>query len=93
MAKLRFLFRVLLLCNGCYLITLFPALNSRWDEHWTGATVLTMGRVIAPAGNLLAHALLTVFVLAGRKPWIGLPRWILVSNLLVFVLQLIFLMR
>lgn len=91
MLKPVFLWRVTLLCNLCYLISLglriFPSANYGAFQ----STILIMGTLMALLMNVVS--LISIIILLFQYKSASLqPAWLLVINFLLFLVQLIDLM-
>ncbi|MBO9571480.1 MAG: hypothetical protein J7497_04645 [Chitinophagaceae bacterium] len=93
MQKLLFLSRVALICNICFLASILLQHVPFLSNGALSSTLIITGTVLAVVINILITALY-VSLLIRRRP-IGnyVPYWLVAANLLIFVVQIIFLMK
>ena len=91
MQKLLFFSRVALICNICFLVTILLRFMPFLDNGAVSSTLIISGSVLSIIINsllVLTYILLTVI----RRPLRHyVPGWLVITNFLIFVLQVIFL--
>ena len=93
MQKLLFFSRVALICNICFLVTALLRFVPFLDNGALSSTLIITGSVLAILINSLL-VLLYIILLITRRPIKNyVPAWLVITNFLIFVLQIIFLIQ
>lgn len=93
MQKLLFLSRVALICNICFLVTILLQYIPFLSNGAVSSTLIITGSVLAGIINIIVTALV-IFLLVTRRPVSNyVPSWLLITNLLIFVVQILFLVK
>jgi hypothetical protein len=94
MQLVRFLSRVAFICNICFLAAAF----TQWlpwapqlSNNPLTSTFITMGYVLSIIINVLVNTTVIILFLFGRLRAAGIRTWLLIVNLIFFVIQLVLL--
>ena len=88
MTKARFLWRVALLCNLCYVLSIYLRMHPSNNYGSFQSTILIMGTILGFTLNVISLALLG-WSRSRKKHWEDGMRWLPLSNAAFFVLQII----
>ena len=91
MRKLLFFSRVAFICNVCFLVTFLMQYSSWLPSHVFSSTLLILGNVFALFMNFGVNVFYGILLL-NRKELLEIPRWLIISNFLFFIIQLILLL-
>jgi hypothetical protein len=93
MRLLRFLSRVAFICNICFVLaSVLRYLPPAPDNEMT-QDIIALGYIVAVVLNLFIN-LIVVILFVLRRLWAsGVPRWLLITNFIFFVIQIIFFYR
>lgn len=84
--------RVVFLCNLCFITTLFIRVGyGNIDIGWVSGLLIVLGTLGAYVSNGLLHFVLLVLYLGRREQFKSLPSWLLWSNGLIAITQLLLL--
>ncbi len=90
MRWLIFLSRVSFLC-GLFMLLAFSLLFTSWSEHQGFAsTVIMAGYGLAMLLLPLTGIFYLILTITGRKPGQFVPRWLMISNIIMLFIFLIF---
>ena len=94
MRLVRFLSRVAFICNICFLAMAF----TQWvpwapelSNNAPTSTLIIMGYVLSIIINILVNTTVIILFLFGRLRTAGIRAWLLIVNLIFFVIQVILL--
>jgi hypothetical protein len=89
MQKVLFFSRVAFICNVCFALTwllrYYPALQ---QGHGV-STILVLGIVVAGILNLAVNGVLLALLVSKKTTWNHFPRWLIITNFLFLIPQLI----
>ena len=88
MRLLRFLSRVAFICNVCFLLASFIQWLPNPPEGPLISLVILMGYVLSILINWVVNLSLLVLLILGRLRKAQVPVWLLVINLIFFLIQL-----
>ena len=88
MRLLRFLSRVAFICNVCFLLASFIQWLPNPPEGPLISLVILMGYVLSILINWVVNLSLLVLLILGRLRKAQVPVWLLVVNLIFFLIQL-----
>lgn len=93
MRKLLFFSRVAFICNICFLLSFLLQLMPAVSNSGFSSTLVIMGRLLA---LVLTALLVIVYVIAAttsRNLFEYVPAWLVITNFVLFVAQVIFLIK
>ena len=93
MQKLLFFSRVALICNICFLITALLRFVPFLASSALSSTLIITGTVLSILINSLLVLSYILLVITRRPIKNYVPGWLVITNFLVFVLQVIFLIQ
>ena len=93
MSRLLFFSRVAFLCNICFLITFIIRYVPVLKEGFFVSTVIVIGLVMSIVINVIVNVVYLVIVVTGKPVRHYVPLWLVLTNFLFFVLQVILLIK
>lgn len=93
MPKLLFISRVALICNFCFAIAYLLRFIPVVSQGIVLSTLVILGTVVTTVVNILLAGVYIVVALAGRRLFSQVPAWLVLTNLLFFLLQVILLIK
>jgi hypothetical protein len=93
MRKLLFFSRVALICNICFLITLILLYMPLPSESGLSSTIIIMGRVLSVVITAVLMLIYIIVLLTARNLFSHVPAWLVITNFLFFVGQIILLVK
>lgn len=93
MQKLLFLSRVALICNICFLVTALLSYVPFLANGAISSTLIITGSVLSIIVNSLVILLYTLLLITRSPVKNYVPAWLIITNLIIFVLQIIFLVQ
>lgn len=93
MSRILFLSRVAVLCNFCFLITYLLHFFPPIENGIVTSTVVILGNIVSIVVNILIHLIYLLLVLIGKSILHTVPVWILITNFLFLVFQVILLLK
>ena len=90
MYLLRLLTKICFILNICFLITVILRFVPHLPQTDIIALIILAGYVLAMAANVVLIAWLGIFSVLKRSFADFIPKWLLISNFLLFVSELIF---
>lgn len=91
MRKLLFFSRVAFICNTCFLITLLLHYIPHLSNNGISSTFIIMGRLLSLAITSVLIIIYIVLLITSPKLLKQVPAWLVLTNFLFFVAQVIFL--
>ena len=91
MRLVRFLSRVAFICNICFLAAAFTQWLPQLPDNGLTSTFITMGYVLSIIFNVLVNMIVIILFLIGRLRAAGIRPWLLIVNLIFFVIQIVLL--
>lgn len=91
MRKLLFFSRVAFICNACFLITLLLHYIPHLSNNGISSTFIIMGRLLSLAITSVLIIIYIVLLITSPKLLKQVPPWLVLTNFLFFVAQVIFL--
>jgi len=92
MQSLRFFSRVAFICNVCFVFVwvmrYYPVLKQGQQGQFI-SLVLILGVLIAFVLNMAVNGCILIFILRGKAVWDHFPRWLIITNFLFLLPQLI----
>jgi hypothetical protein len=92
MQLVRFLSRVAFICNICFLATAF----TQWlpwapqlSNNGPTSTLIILGYFLSIIINILVNTTVIILFLFGRLRAAGIRTWLLIVNLIFFVIQIV----
>ena len=93
MRLLRFLSRLALICNICFLLASILRYLPSPPDNALISDIIILGYFGPIAVNLFVN-LIVVILFVLRRIWAsGVPRWLLITNFVFFVIQILFFYR
>ncbi|HMI60687.1 MAG TPA: hypothetical protein VK518_07265 [Puia sp.] len=92
MRVLRLLSRVAFICNICFLLASFIQWLPHPPEGIIISDILVLGYILSMLVNVVVGLSVIVLFVIGRLRAAAIPVWLLVINMLFFLLQLILLL-
>lgn len=89
MQKLLFFSRVAFICNICFVITWFMQYSPLSPQGHIASTVLVLGVGLAIFLNVAVNFFVFIALLQKKRLWDHFPRWLIITNFLFLILQLI----
>ncbi len=93
MRKLLFFSRVTFICNICFLLSLLLQFIPAVSNSALSSTLIIMGRLLALALTAVLVVVYATVALTSRKLFLYVPAWLVITNIILFVAQVIFLMK
>lgn len=93
MRKLLFFSRVALICNICFLITFILLYMPIPSETGLSSTIIIMGRVLSVVITAVLMLVYIIVLFTSRKLFSHVPAWLVITNFLFFVGQVILLVK
>ena len=93
MPKLLFFTRVAFLCNCCFALALMIHYIPFISNGIIPSTLIIAGNVLAIVVNILIHMLYIILLTADRRLSSYIPLWLLFTNFLFLIVQLILLLK
>ncbi len=93
MQKLLFFSRVALICNICFLVTALLRFVPFLANGALSSTLIITGSVLSILINSLLVVLYLLLIITRRPITNYVPAWLVITNFLIFVLQVIFLIQ
>lgn len=93
MRKLLFFSRVAFICNVCFLVTFLVQYTTWLPALFLSSTILILGNVFALIMNLGVNVFYGILLLSRRTELLQLPQWLIIANFLIFIVQLILLLK
>ena len=93
MPKLLFLSRVAVICNLCFLITFLMHYIPFVSNGSIPSTIIVLGNVVSIVINVLMNAVYILILLAGKPLIRYVPVWLIATNFLFFIFQVILLIK
>lgn len=90
MRLLRFLSRVAFICNICYLLTSLAQYVPNLENGNILSTMIVLGWLLSILVNVLVNGWVLV-VWAFTKGRLDVPRWLMIINFIILVVQLLIL--
>jgi hypothetical protein len=88
MQVVRFLTRVAFICNVCFLLASFIQWLPHPPEGELISQLIVLGWLLSILFNLIVNGLVVILFAARKLRAAAIPRWLLVSNFIFFLLQL-----
>jgi hypothetical protein len=93
MRLLRFLSRVAFICNICFVLASVLRYLPETPDNPLIQDIITLGYIVAIALNLFIN-LIVIILFFLRRVWAsGVPRWLLITNFIFFVIQILYFYR
>lgn len=89
MRLLRFLSRVAFICNVCFLLASFIQWLPNPPEGPLVSLVILIGYVLSIVVNWVVNVSVGVMLISGRLRKAQIPVWLLIVNLIFFIIQLV----
>ena len=89
MRLLRFLSRVAFICNVCFLMASFIQWMPNPPEGPLVSMVILLGYVLSVIVNWVLNLTVLVLLLARRLRKAQIPAWLLIVNMLFFIIQIV----
>jgi hypothetical protein len=89
MKLLRLLTKVAFICNICFLFASFVQWLPNPPEGELVSAIIILGYVLAILVNLLVNTWLFFLFIAGKWQKALIPAWLLIINLLFFIVQVL----
>ena len=93
MRKLLFFSRVALICNICFLITFILLYMPLPSETGVSSTIIIMGRVLSVVITAILILIYIILLFTSRNLFTHIPAWLVITNFLFFVGQVILLVK
>ena len=93
MRKLLFFSRVAFICNVCFLVTFLMQYLSGFAETVLSSTIIILGNVFALFMNFGVNVFYAILLINRRSLLLEIPRWLIIANVLFFIIQLILLIK
>jgi hypothetical protein len=93
MRALRFLSRVALICNLCFLCTGIILWIRNPPEGQLIVLVIIIGYVLSGLINAIIGIWYLLALLTGKRFWNSVPKWLIIVNSLFIVLQVVLVSR
>lgn len=89
MRRLLFFCRVAFICNSCFLLAWLSQYVPVSLQGHAGATIVVLGTGVAIVLNILVNFFVIISLLQKKGNWSTFPRWLIISNFLLMLFQLI----
>jgi hypothetical protein len=93
MSKLLFFSRVALICNACFLVTFALHYMPFVHKELVPETIEITGNVLAIVLSLILNISVVILLLAGKPVRSAVPAWLLLTNFIFFIFQVILLIK
>lgn len=93
MQRIQFFSRVALLCNLCFLVVFFLRYVPFVQNGIITSTLIILGSVISIVINTLIMLLYFFLVIVGGPLRKAIPVWLIITNILFFIFQVILLIK
>jgi hypothetical protein len=90
MRLLRFLSRLAFICNSCFLLVSVLRYLPSPPDNALVSDIIVLGYFGPIAVNFLVNVIVVLLFLLRRVWASGVPRWLLITNFVFFVIQIIF---
>ena len=93
MSRLLFFSRVAFLCNICFLVTFIIRFVPALKEAFFVSTIVIIGLVMSIVINVMVNLFCLVMVMTRKPLRQYVPMWLMITNFLFFVIQVILLIK
>ena len=89
MRLVRFLSRVAFICNICFLVTSLRQWILLPLDNQLASDIIVLGYLVSVVINVIVNLIALVLLLIGKLRAAAVPIWLLIVNLIFFILQLL----
>jgi len=93
MSRLLFFSRVAFLCNICFLVTFVIRFVPALKEAFFVSTIVIIGLVMSIVINVMVNLFCLLMVMTRKPLRQYVPLWLMITNFLFFVIQVILLIK
>jgi cytochrome bd-type quinol oxidase subunit 2 len=93
MQVVRFLSRVAFICNICFLLASFVQWLPHPPEGEIVSQLIVLGWLLSILFNTIVNVVVIILFVVRRRRLTAVPAWLLIANLIFFILQIILLIH
>ena len=90
MGKLLFFCRVAFICNICFVLAWLVQYMPVSPRGHIASTIIVLGAGLAVILNIVINFFVIISLLTKKTNWQLFPRWLIISNFLFLIVQIIF---